>query len=40
MTFGYDDILWILSAILWTTGITATLMLIMKRRGRRESRLD
>jgi hypothetical protein len=42
MALGYDDILWILSVILWTTGVTAVVILIMKRRGgrRTESRLD
>jgi hypothetical protein len=28
-----NDILWIVSVILWTTGVTAVIMLIMKRRG-------
>jgi hypothetical protein len=32
MAFAYDDALWILSAILWTTGVSAVIMLIMKRR--------
>ena len=34
MSFGYNDIFWILSVILWTTGVTAIIILIMKRRGR------
>jgi hypothetical protein len=42
MALGYDDILWILSVILWTTGVTAVVILTMKRRGgrRTDSRLD
>jgi hypothetical protein len=40
MTFGYNDIVWILSVILWTTGVTAVIVLIMKRRGRADNRLN
>jgi hypothetical protein len=32
MTLDNNDILWILSVILWTTGVTAVIILIMKRR--------
>jgi hypothetical protein len=38
MAFGYNDILWILSVILWTTGVTAIIVLIMKRRGKTDDR--
>ncbi len=40
MSFGYNDIFWILSVILWTTGVTAIIILIMKRRGRTVNRPD
>ena len=40
MSFGYNDIFWILSVILWTTGVTAIIILIMKRRGRTENSPD
>ncbi|HEV2876339.1 MAG TPA: hypothetical protein VGW09_03585 [Nitrososphaeraceae archaeon] len=40
MSFGYNDIFWILSVILWTTGVTAIITLIMKRRGRTENKPD
>jgi hypothetical protein len=38
MAFAYDDALWILSVILWTTGVTAIIVLIMKRRGKTDDR--
>ena len=30
MVFGYNDLVWILSVIVWTTGITAIIMYIIK----------
>ena len=38
MASGYNDILWILSVILWTSGVTAIIVLIMKRRGKTDDR--
>jgi hypothetical protein len=38
MALAYDDALWILSVILWTTGVTAIIVLIMKRRGKTDDR--
>jgi hypothetical protein len=32
MAFGYNDIIWILSVIVWTTGMTAIIMYIQNRR--------
>jgi hypothetical protein len=40
MTFGYNDIFWIMAVVLWTTGVTAVILLIMKRRVRTNSKLD
>jgi predicted membrane channel-forming protein YqfA (hemolysin III family) len=34
MAFSYDDLIWILSVIVWTTGVTAIIMYIIKRRRR------
>jgi len=30
MVFGYNDLVWILSVIVWTIGITAIIMYIIK----------
>jgi hypothetical protein len=30
MAFGYNDTVWILSVIIWTTGMTAIIMYIKK----------
>jgi hypothetical protein len=38
MAFGYNDPIWIVSVILWTTGVTSVIIFIMKRRT--DSRLD
>jgi predicted membrane channel-forming protein YqfA (hemolysin III family) len=35
MAFGYNDLVWILSVIVWTIGVTAIIMYIIKRRRRR-----
>jgi len=35
MAFGYNDLVWILSVIVWTTGVTAIIMYIIKRKRRR-----
>jgi predicted membrane channel-forming protein YqfA (hemolysin III family) len=35
MAFGYNDLIWILSIIAWTIGVTAIIMYIIKRRRRR-----
>lgn len=34
MAFGYNDLIWILSVITWTIGVTAIIMYIIKRRRR------
>jgi predicted membrane channel-forming protein YqfA (hemolysin III family) len=31
MDFGYNDLVWIVSVIVWTTGITAIIMYIIKK---------
>jgi hypothetical protein len=33
MAFDYNDTVWILSVIIWTTGMTAIIMYIKKRRA-------
>jgi hypothetical protein len=35
MAFSYDDLIWTLSVIAWTTGVTAIIMYIIKGRRRR-----
>jgi hypothetical protein len=32
MDFGYNDLVWIVSVIVWTTGVTAIIMYIIKKR--------
>jgi len=31
MDFGYNDLVWIVSVIVWTTGVTAIIMYIIKK---------
>jgi hypothetical protein len=34
MDFDYNDLVWIVSVTVWTTGVTAIIMYIIKRRKR------
>jgi predicted membrane channel-forming protein YqfA (hemolysin III family) len=36
MDFGYNDLVWIVSVIVWTTGITAIIMYIKKKKNYRD----
>ena len=36
MDFGYNDLVWIVSVIVWTTGVTAMIMYIIKKKNYRD----
>lgn len=40
MAFGYNDLVWIISVIAWTMGVTTIILYIIKRRRRTGSRLN